>query len=146
MGDNGFSVGLARWPDDRDALAAVRERVFVREQGVPPALEWDEHDSHAIHLIARDRHGSAIGTARLLPGGQIGRMAVLPQQRGRGVGTRLLAEVLDVARARGLASVFLNAQVQVRDFYARHGFTVTGDVFEEAGIPHVRMVLRFRRP
>lgn len=146
MADDTFSVTLARWPDDRDTLREIRERVFVREQGVPPVLEWDEHDAGATHFLAHDRDGEAIGTARLLPDGQIGRMAVLSEYRRRGVGTQLLVEILGVARARGLASVFLNAQVQVRDFYSRQGFTADGDVFEEAGIPHVRMTLRFRAP
>ena len=68
-------------------------------------------------------------------------MAVIAEWRGRGVGDRLLTEALAIARARGFTAVFVNAQLQVRDFYARHGFSVVGPVFEEAGIPHVRMVL-----
>lgn len=144
MGDETFTVGLARWPEERSALADVRESVFVQEQGVPLTLEWDEYDDQATHFLARGPDGEAIGTARLLPSGQVGRMAVVPAWRGRGVGERLLTEVLSVARQQGCTSVFLNAQVQVRDFYARHGFAFVGRVFEEAGIAHVRMELKLR--
>lgn len=144
MADPGFRVAQARWPAEHDAIARIREAVFVREQGVPLALEWDGKDGRAIHLLARDAAGQPIGTARLLPDGQIGRMAVLPAWRGRGVGTELLKESLVLAETRGIAAVFLNAQVQVRGFYERLGFVATGGVFSEAGIPHVRMVRELR--
>lgn len=146
MRSAGVAVRVARWPEERDTLARIRERVFVEEQGVPPALEWDTHDARATHLVARGPAGEAIGTARLLPSGQIGRMAVLAEWRGRGVGDRLLDEVIAIARMQGFSSVFLNAQVQVRGFYARHGFRAVGPAFEEAGIPHVRMVLGLLEP
>jgi len=141
MTEPGFHVERAHWPEDSDDLAAVRVTVFIREQGVPVEMEWDGLDDSAIHVIARNQNGEAIGTARLLPSGQIGRMAVLPLWRGRGVGRELLSFVLEAARAAGFRELFLNAQTSAREFYSREGFTATGDVFEEAGIPHIRMEL-----
>jgi len=136
-----FSVRRADWSRDREALRAIRERVFVAEQSVPAELEWDGEDECAIHLIAVDEAGRAIGTARLLPTGQIGRMAVLPAWRRRGVGSALLQGALVIAREPGRPAPFLNAQSAVLDFYQRHGFLPEGGEFMEAGIPHRRMVL-----
>jgi predicted GNAT family N-acyltransferase len=137
------TVRAAQWPADRHRLAQVRETVFVVEQGVPLELEWDGQDSGAAHWLAEDGGGNPIGVARLLPTGQIGRMAVLQPWRGRGIGARLLAAALDGARARGFTQVWLNAQTSALPFYARQGFVAEGGEFEEAGIPHRLMRLRW---
>jgi predicted GNAT family N-acyltransferase len=115
--------------------------VFVEEQGVPEALEWDGRDDTSLHLIAEDASGQAIGTARLLPDGRIGRMAVLPSSRGAGVGGAMLQALLAEARQRGLREVHLHAQSSAVSFYQYHGFQADGAVFEEAGIPHQAMRL-----
>jgi predicted GNAT family N-acyltransferase len=135
-----FAVRRACWTQDRDALTQVRTRVFVKEQGVPPALEWDQSDETAIHLLAWDGADHPIGTARLLPSGQIGRMAVLGPWRGRGVGSALLREALRIAAESGLPTPFLHAQTAALSFYHRHGFRAAGQVFYEAGIPHRTMI------
>ncbi|HXH01479.1 MAG TPA: GNAT family N-acetyltransferase [Xanthomonadaceae bacterium] len=137
-------------------LRAVRETVFVQEQHVPLEEEWDALDPHCLHVLARDAHGLPIGTGRLIPpsmdsadgmpmhgafppAARIGRMAVLRDWRGRGVGAALLSALLDVARARGWRQVTLNAQLDALPFYARHGFVPAGPIFEEAGIRHRAM-------
>lgn len=135
-----FSVVRAEWDRDGPALKDVRHRVFVDEQQVPEDLEWDGEDENAVHLLARDAAGKAIGTARLLATGQIGRMAVLPEWRRRGVGSALLREILAIAGESGRPRPFLNAQVSALGFYARLGFRAVGAELEEAGIPHRRMV------
>lgn len=119
--------------------APVREAVFVREQGVPAELEWDGLDAAALHAVAIATSGHAIGTARLLDDGHIGRMAVLAPWRGRGVGSAMLERLLEAARDRGLPAVLLNAQTHAIAFYARHGFAREGSEFLDAGIPHVAM-------
>jgi len=137
-----FGIRPARWDQERESLSLVRERVFVREQGVPPELEWDEGDAHAVHLLAFDPDQNPIGTARILPSGQIGRMAVLPAWRGHGVGTALLREAVALATAPNLPTPFVHAQTNAVSFYHRHGFRVQGLEFWEAGIPHRLMVYR----
>jgi predicted GNAT family N-acyltransferase len=139
MTTEGFAVRAARWPADAAALRAVREAVFVEEQGVPADLEWDQRDAQAWHWLAEDAAGRPVGTARLLPTGQIGRMAVLTGWRRRGVGTALLRAVLRDAPACGVGALWLNAQCSAQDFYARAGFVAEGPVFAEAGIPHRSM-------
>jgi predicted GNAT family N-acyltransferase len=134
-------IRRADWEQDGPRLQAIRRQVFVREQQVPEGLEWDGLDTEALHLLAEDADGAAIGTARLLPSGQIGRMAVLADHRRRGVGRALLLELLRIARAEDFPPVFLNAQTPVLPFYTGVGFAPEGEVFEEAGIPHRRMRL-----
>jgi predicted GNAT family N-acyltransferase len=133
-------------PADTPALLAqalaLREEVFVGEQGVPAALEHDALDATAFHVVALD-DGRCVGTGRMLrqPGGaaRVGRMAVARGARRRGVGARLLAALEERARAEGLAVVELHAQVHAQAFYARHGYAPEGAPFEEAGIAHVVM-------
>ncbi|RCK79380.1 MAG: GNAT family acetyltransferase YjcF [Candidatus Ozemobacter sibiricus] len=131
-----------RWATHAAALSAVRFAVFVEEQQVPRELELDGLDPTARHVLACDAAGRPIGTARLLPDGQIGRVAVLPAWRGQGLGRALMAAVLAIARAAGHVEVFLHAQEQVIPFYTRLGFQAEGDRFFEAGIPHRLMRLR----
>ena len=134
--DKRFSVRRANWRGDGDALRNVRRTVFVIEQHVPEALEWDDADAQSLHALALDGNGHAIGCGRLLADGHIGRVAVLSPWRGRGVGAALLALLTDAARSNGHRRAILNAQVDAIPFYARYGFVVTGDEFEEAGIAH----------
>jgi len=141
-----FRVTVADYADAFGDLRAVREAVFVREQRVPVELELDALDPRSRHVLARDRDGRAIGTARLTPDGRIGRMAVLREWRGSGVGSALLHALLRQARADGRDGVALNAQVEAIPFYARHGFVAHGERFMEAGIEHQAMRLRFDRP
>jgi len=134
-----FQVRSASWHEDRAMLRDLRHRVFVVEQQVPEELEWDEADAGCAHALALDQHNRPIGTGRLLPDGQIGRMAVLQEWRRRGVGSAILEFQLDRARERRLA-VYLNAQTHAIGFYARHGLVAQGGEFMDAGIPHRRMI------
>lgn len=131
-----FSLRLADWTHDGDALRAIRTTVFVIEQGVPEALEWDDVDPVCAHALAFDRDANPIGCGRLLPDAHIGRMAVLAPWRGRGVGAALLTLLVELAREKGHRRAILNAQTDAVAFYTRYGFVVTGDEFEEAGIAH----------
>ena len=140
MQDETFAVGLTTWRDGEAELRAIRLAVFVVEQHVPEALEWDDLDVPSMHALARTRDGTAIGCGRLLPDGHVGRMAVLASWRGRGVGGALLQALVALARERGHPQAILNAQVQAMAFYARHGFVATGEQFDEAGIDHRVMV------
>jgi ElaA protein len=125
---------------------AIRMRVFVREQGVPAEIELDEDDANAIHLLAL-ASGRALGTARIVlnsRGAKIGRMAVLKSYRRLGVGAKLLKHALAVAHKHGARRIYLHAQVPVIGFYERLGFSCAGPVFNEAGIPHRKMVWKQR--
>ncbi len=121
---------------------ALRHAVFVVEQNVPASIERDELDADAYHAVVLD-HDRAIATGRLVrqPGGvgRIGRMAVAAAWRRRGLGARVLEALEARARSEGLREIELHAQCYVEAFYANRGYVRAGEVFEEAGIPHVVM-------
>lgn len=161
----GFHVIGVDYERELPALRAVRDTVFVQEQQVPAALEWDAIDRHCRHVLARDIDGIPIGTGRLVPplvwlaaehglaldaesqqsgiddprAARIGRMAVLAPWRSRGVGEAMLAVLLEEARRLGWRKLQLHAQVSAQRFYARHGFVPEGPRFTEAGIVHQSM-------
>jgi predicted GNAT family N-acyltransferase len=136
----GVVLRVVSWAAEETKLRAVRLAVFVVEQNIPEELEWDEHDAVSTHVLAEDGDGVPIGCGRLLPDGHIGRIAVLSDWRGQGVGAALIAKLIDLAQQRGDNRVILNAQTQAMPFYARLGFATTGEPFVEAGIPHQAMV------
>jgi predicted GNAT family N-acyltransferase len=131
---------LADWAADRPVLERIRREVFIREQKIADSDEWDDEDAGSVHVLAR-LNRDPVGTGRLNPAGKIGRIAVFAGMRGRGIGTRILLRLLDEARRLGIREPYLHAQVQAVPFYERLGFSCRGDVFDEAGIPHVRMSL-----
>jgi predicted GNAT family N-acyltransferase len=129
-------------PADRPDVAALRTRVFVEEQGVPPEIEQDAADESAVHVLSRDTEGRVVATGRLLVRGRaagIGRMAADASVRGRGYGAAVLEELHRQAVLRGVTEVELHAQVGARGFYERAGYTAVGEEYEEAGITHVTM-------
>jgi predicted GNAT family N-acyltransferase len=132
-------IDVLPWERAREEASRIRFEVFVREQRVPREIELDAHDAVSLHALAFDSKAGAVGTGRLLPDGHIGRMAVLPPWRGRGVGSALLERLVELARTRGDQAVVLSAQVHAQAFYHAHGFRPEGAVYEEAGIPHLTM-------
>lgn len=134
-----FRVEPADYRVDFADLRAVREPVFIVEQQVPVEEEWDELDPQCRHVIARDADNRPIGTGRLTPERKIGRMAVLAEWRGKGVGGAILEALMDEARALGWPEVTLNAQTHAIPFYASYGFEAFGEAFMEANIPHRAM-------
>ncbi len=134
-----FTISLVDYADAAETLHAVRATVFVHEQGVPAELERDAQDRDCVHVLARDASGKPIGAGRLTPTRKIGRMAVLPAWRGRGVGEAMLDTLIEAARERGWRTLSLHAQAGAVDFYARHGFVPQGPRFVEAGIEHQAM-------
>lgn len=136
-----FTLLTTDWRTHRDALSEIRRRVFIEEQQVPEALEWDDEDADAIHLLAYGLDGRAIGCARLLNDGRLGRMAVLQDCRGCGIGTAMLEFALELFREQCFEQVTLSAQTHAIGFYERAGFRVCSEIYDDAGIPHREMVL-----
>lgn len=136
-----FTVRIARWPDDSLAIREVREAVFIVEQRVAANLEWDGLDEVCTHALAVTDDGRPVGTGRLAADGKIGRMAVIREFRGYGIGEAILERLLEVARANRMPRCYLYSQTHALGFYARHGFVARGPEFDEADIPHREMVL-----
>jgi YbgC/YbaW family acyl-CoA thioester hydrolase len=142
-GEPMHEVAVAGWAELGEGAGRVRREVFIDEQGIPKELEWDADDATALHAVARNRLGQPIATGRLVseaPGlGRIGRMAVQRALRGGGVGAAVLRALEAAAAARGDSEVMLHAQRSAEAFYARLGYRVHGEPFEEAGIAHIEM-------
>lgn len=129
--------------EDVGTCRALRRAVFIVEQGIAEADEWDDLDGQAIHLLAW-QEGAPVGTARILirgAAGRIGRVCVLRDARGTGLGTVLIRAAMDVLRTRpGVTHAMLGSQVQAMGFYEKLGFAAQGDVYDDAGIPHRDMI------
>ena len=142
-GEPMVEVRVGDWATWGPAASALRTEVFVAEQGIAAALEQDGRDADAVHAVAFNRLGLPVATGRLLRGdageGLIGRMAVDRAVRGQGWGREVLDALVDAAAQRGDGRVTLHAQATAEAFYRRAGFSVRGEPYEEAGIPHVTM-------
>ena len=139
-----MEILLKPWQEAEADAFLVRQIVFIHEQRVPAELELDEFDPSATHALAyQDRQ--CIGTGRLVELGngqaQIGRMAVLAQFRGTGIGKQILEKLVDLAISQGAKSIILHSQLTAIPFYEKLGFQAQGDVYDEAGIPHRNMIL-----
>lgn len=136
-------VKILPWQKASSLAYPVRYTVFIKEQGVPKELELDDDDPLAWHALLFDGV-SPVGTARLLPSGKIGRLAVLQPYRGQGYGTMLMQALIAHGKEKGIAHFYLHAQTTALAFYERLGFKANGPVFNEAGIAHQRMDLYFK--
>jgi predicted GNAT family N-acyltransferase len=137
-------VRAVRDDDELRAALALREKVFVGEQGVPLSLEVDDHDPIATHLVVVE-DGRVLATTRLLDAGDVvklGRLAVVREARRRGLARALLQESERRARAEGKRAIVLSAQTYACELYRGAGYVQRGGVFMEAGIEHVMMELR----
>jgi predicted GNAT family N-acyltransferase len=146
-----ITIETQSWLAARDTAYAIRHAVFVEEQGIPAELEIDDYDPIAEHALAFV-DGQCVATARIYLDEQdtskakIGRMAVLKDFRGQGIGTALLGEAIRVGMMQGVSIFELHAQQSAAPFYAKLQFKADGAMFDEVGIPHQRMRLVLGAP
>lgn len=138
---NGLSLQIGPWDLLKSFAIPVRSIVFIDEQNVPEELELDELDKDCIHIVAFNDHEQPVATARLTPDGHIGRMAVLKEYRGKGVGAMVLNFISDAAKDAGYKKVCLAAQIHAIGFYENNGFELVenAEIFYDANIPHKMM-------
>ncbi|KPQ28038.1 MAG: putative acyltransferase [Halomonas sp. HL-93] len=134
------NIQEGEWSLLGNIASPIRRVVFIDEQQVPQDEEWDGQDPACRHFVAY-LNDQPVGTARLLPDGHIGRVAVLAEARGSGIGGQLMAAAIACAQRLGHPQVALSAQLHALAFYERLGFTAHGDIFMDAGIPHREMTL-----
>jgi predicted GNAT family N-acyltransferase len=139
-----LDILLVDWVKASKEAFFIRKTVFIDEQRVPEELELDADDLQAIHVLAKI-DGLSVGTARLVAiskdQAQIGRMAVLDQYRGQGIGRQILEKLIQFAQEKDFTGLFLHSQVNAIPFYEKMGFKADGDIYDEAGIPHRNMML-----
>lgn len=132
-------ITITSFTESAADIRSVRDEVFGHEQHVAREIDFDGKDPDCLHVVATDAGGTPIGTGRIQPDGRIGRLSVLKQWRGQGIGARMLEALVASARNRGLEKVYLHAQVPAIPFYERSGFEQEGAEFLEAGMRHVTM-------
>lgn len=134
-----MEIRITDWRASRDIIRKIREEVFIKEQKVPPKLEWDEYDIEATHFLALDGR-NPIGCARLMHTGKFGRMAVLREFRGQHWGSRLINAIEDFARNElKIREIRAAAQAHAVPFYQKNGFNIEAGFFDDAGIPHLNI-------
>jgi len=142
--ENNLKVEVVKWIDEYDSLTMIREKVFIEEQKVTSQLEWDGMDENAMHfLVFKDEE--AIGCARAVVIKnymQLGRMAVLKEYRGQGIGSALLEKAIVTAKLNQISSIYISAQCYAIDFYLKFGFKVMSDIYLDAEILHRDMTLK----
>lgn len=134
---------VTTWQDDERRIRAVRQAVFIEEQGISDDEEWDAADENSSHVLALGKKRDVVGTGRLGPNGKIARVAVIAEYRGQGIGSAILKRLIHEAMERGQNRVYLHAQTQALNFYKKMGFISDERTFMEAGIPHVLASLDF---
>ena len=142
---NNLKIEIVKWIDGLSQLKNIREKVFIQEQKVTPQLEWDGMDEKAIHFLVFNDN-AAIGCARAIvikDHMQLGRMAVLKEYRGQGIGSALLEKAMTIAKLNQLSVIYISAQCHTIDFYKKFGFEVKSDIYLDAEIPHRDMTLDF---
>ena len=136
---------------DFAAIEEIRRKVYVEEQKIDEAEEFDSFDEDAVHLLIY-LGDKPVATGRIWHEGQdarVGRLAVLKEFRGIGLGDLLIRLLLVKALATQVDRIVISAQSHLTGFYEKFGFQKEGGEYLEAGIPHFRMVLKrenFRLP
>lgn len=135
-------IKTAELPQELPAIEAIRRAVFQEEQGVEAELDFDGKDEAAEQIIAY-LDNQPVGTARIRYVdnyiAKIERLAVLPIVRGQGLGKKITEKALDIAAKENIKGVIIHAQEYIKGLYQKLGFQTEEEIFEEAGIPHVKM-------
>lgn len=148
MTHNDCTIAQLSWAAARESASRIRTQVFIHEQHVSATEEWDGLDEQAIHFLSCIASGEAIATARIVrefaTGKEhyhIGRVAVMRDYRGEGIGHRLMEYLIAWCKTHNAAApIYLHAQTNRRKFYERLGFCAQGKEFMDAGIPHIYMI------
>ena len=135
-----YTMRSDRWNVLEADAKTVRTAVFIQEQNIAEHDEWDAEDAKSLHFVMYDQN-RAIATARLLENNSIGRVAVLKNYRGQGIGQQLMQQIIAVAATEQRDFLKLSAQVHAIGFYENLGFSVEGESYLDCGIPHVDMLM-----
>ncbi|MFU9047352.1 GNAT family N-acetyltransferase [Acinetobacter tibetensis] len=133
-----LQVRTGTWVELQTDAKPIREQVFIQEQQIAAADEWDAQDEVSQHFVVFDGE-HAIATARLLPNHSIGRVAVLASHRGQGIGKLLMLQIIQQAQQQQRPLLQLSSQVHAMSFYQNLGFQAHGEAYIDCGIPHIDM-------
>ena len=140
-----YNLRLAESSEDISDVRTIRQQVFVDEQGIDPSLEWTDDEGSFVYVLARSQDQLPVGTGRIsvvADVATIGRMAVLKDWRGHGVGSAILGRLMKIGKSDGAKTFTLSSQLQAISFYEAHNFSAEGDVYLDAGIEHRKMTFQ----
>ena len=135
-----YQVKHGCWDQLQQDAKLIRTQVFICEQGITEADEWDDQDVISQHFVIYDQD-QPIATARLLQNHSVGRVAVVKAYRGQGLGQMIMLEIISYAQKQDLSILTLSSQVHAISFYEKLGFTVQGNPYDECGISHIEMTM-----
>lgn len=135
-----YSVSRVPWEHAAPLLKTVRERVFICEHRIPKKIEFDRKDRKAIHmLVCCDASQEPVATGRILPSGEIGRIAVVKEHRKQQLDLLVLKGLIKAAKEIGLDEVYIHSPLEDVNYFASNNFFIVGSVFMEAGLPKQQM-------
>ena len=135
-----YQVKHGRWDQLQQDAKLIRTQVFICEQGITEADEWDDQDVISQHFVIYDQD-QPIATARLLQDNSVGRVAVIQKYRGQGIGWLIMLEIIEHAQQQQYPFLKLSSQLQAISFYEKLGFVTQGNPYDECGIPHIEMMM-----
>ncbi|ENX04219.1 hypothetical protein F900_00203 [Acinetobacter modestus] len=135
-----YRIKQGCWEQLQQDAKLIRTQVFICEQCITEADEWDDQDLISQHFVIYDQD-QPIATARLLENNSVGRVAVLKAYRGQGLGQMIMLEIIGYAQKQRRSVLTLSSQVHAISFYEKLGFTVQGNSYDECGIPHIEMTM-----
>lgn len=135
-----YRIKQGHWDQLQQDAKLIRTQVFICEQGITEADEWDDQDLISQHFVIYDQD-QPIATARLLENNSVGRVAVLKAYRGQGLGQIIMLEIISYAQKQRRSVLTLSSQVHAISFYEKLGFIVQGNSYDECGIPHIEMTM-----
>lgn len=136
-----ISISRVNWKHAAPLLKVVREKVFICEWRIPREVEFDTNDESAIHiLVCCDLSQEPIATGRILPNGEISRIAVLTDFRKKQIDRLILTKLINIAKELELNEIYISSPLSSVEYFKKRRFSSTGSVFMVAGRPRQKMV------
>jgi predicted GNAT family N-acyltransferase len=135
-----YSVCRVNWEQAAPLLRNLREKVFICEWRIPKKVEFDRKDRQAFHmLVCDDISQEPVATGRILPTGEISRIAVLNSYRKDEIVELVLSGLIEIAKELELKEVFINSPLENVHYFSQNSFQTAGAVYMEAGMPRQKM-------
>lgn len=130
------------WLTAASEIMDIRRKVFVIEQRFDKEVICDMYDHDCCHILVSTEDGEFVGCGRLVADGRVGKIAVLINHRGNGIGTNILSSLINIAKNRHIENLVLNAEKELTPFYDQQEFHADGPVYMKSGVPYQRMSKR----
>ncbi len=141
-----FEFVQVKWAAASSDIMQIREKVFIIEQRFGKETLIDKDDPKSFHILVLNKSGKTVACGRLNPNGRIGRIAVLIDHRGSGIGTMLLSKLIRIAEKRKITTLTLNTETDLTHFYDQQRFHIDGPVYMKQGVPFQRMRMSLALP